>query len=231
MQEAELHSLLNFETYCTDSTAQLHSLNMTRISETIRESLQEIDTFMETRVKDASHGLTRVGEATMSVDEAIYWFQQHEWKPRLCIVALIVVTMFLLIGLMLSRNNIAYNPYMCVEMYLLVPAFCFLLILSALATYAFGAGAIVNADFCAGGTYPGSPQGTIEEIMSQQGVSPKDMLYQSFHYYAQVSTAECCGGRCIALPSVILTPIQYPHLFGAGMQRRESSIISRRVPT
>lgn len=208
MQSAALDSLLNLETVCPNFSStttttipwELSSLNMTSLSETIHSSLQEIDTFMETRVHDAEIGLTKVMHATAQVDTAMSWFEENEWKPRLYIVVLIVVTIFLLVGILLSRNNISFNPLECVTMYLLVPTFCVCLVLSALGTYGFGASAVINADFCAGGDYPGSPVGTIDAIMKQQGVSQSDITFQSFHYYVEVSGL-LCGWWFGSIPS------------------------------
>lgn len=189
MHSAELQSFFNLDTYCpnANAAAELSWLNITVLGEEVAISLQEIDDFMDTHVQNAEDGLIKVNDATNTVDDAISWFQANAWKPRLAIVVLVVMNVFLLIGLFLSRNNIVFNPYRCVEMYMLVPTFSVCLVLSALATYGFGAGAILNADFCAGGEYPGSPEGTIEEIMMQQGVSQQDVVYQSFRYYVEVS--------------------------------------------
>lgn len=196
MHTAQVHALLNMDSYCpnivgdnteTLSASELQALNITQMGETMRASLQEIDAFMDTRVYDANKGLSKVQEATDAVDQGIHWFQDNEWKPRLCAVVIVVLDVFLLIGLVLSRNNIAFNPYWCMMKCVLIPAFCVCLFLTALATYGFGAGAVMNADFCAGGDYPGSPKGTIEEIMNEQGVGPRDIMYQSFQYYVNVS--------------------------------------------
>lgn len=203
MHTAELDSLLHLETFCANvvvaNSTILSSLNMTSISETIHSSLVEMDAFMDTRVQDASIGFHKVKEATSQIDASIYTFEENEWKLRLCMVVLIVVNIFLLIGLLLSRQNIAYNPYLCVCMYVLVPSFCASLVLTTLATYGFGASAVVNADFCAGGDYPGSPIGTIDAIMQQQGVSQRDIMYQSFHYYVNVSVYFVCFTRWVWL--------------------------------
>ena len=43
-------------------------------------------------------------------------------------------------------------------------------------------------DFCAGGAYPGSPEGTVEDIFVHLGVSNTSLVYQSFVYYMDVST-------------------------------------------
>lgn len=42
-------------------------------------------------------------------------------------------------------------------------------------------------DFCSGGEDPGSPEGTVEDIVRQQRVSEQDLVYKSFMYYMNVS--------------------------------------------
>ena len=213
LQTAEVLLLLNLDTYCpnvvansTATTPELQSLNMSLVGETIRTSLQEIEKFMDTHLENAQNGLTKVKAATTTVEHGIVWFQQNAWKPRLCVVVLVVMNIFLLIGLFLSRNNIAFNPYHCVTMYVLVPSFAVCLALSAIATYGFGIGAVMNADFCAGGEDHGSPAGTIGEIMAQQGVCEQDVLYKSFRYYIDVSRENACRSvpRALALLSSCL---------------------------
>lgn len=155
-EQARVHltnvdALLHLDKFCpnavnnTVSNTTLQALNLPLIGETIQASFQELNTFMDTYVAEAQIGLQRVREASDSVDETIIWFQENEWKPRLLILILIVMNVFLLIGLMLSRNDIAYNPYICLLAYFLVPVFSVCLVLSAVATYGFGGAALMNA--------------------------------------------------------------------------------------
>lgn len=186
------HTLFhNTTTATTDLPWELSSLNTTSVKETIHSTLVNVNALMDTHVKHAQMALVQIQDATRLMDQAIDAFDANEWKPQLCIVVLVVVNIFFIVGVILSRNNIASNPYQCVASYVLIPTFATCLLLTTLATYGFGAGAVVNADFCAGGeynSYPrGSPVGTIEEIMTQQGVSPNDVVYQSFQYYVNVS--------------------------------------------
>lgn len=54
----------------------------------------------------------------------------------------------------------------------------------------------MTLDFCAGGAYPGSPEGTIEDIFVNQGVSKKNSLvHQSFAYYMDVSENVSAGAN------------------------------------
>lgn len=210
---------------------ELSSLNTTTLKETIHATLVQVNFLVDTNVQNAQTALVKVKEATQSMDQAINVFKANEWKPKLCMVVLVVVNIFFIVGVILSRNNVAYNPYQCVAAYVLIPTFCTCLLLMALGTYGFGAGAVANADFCAGGQYEsypsGSPVGTIEEIMKQQGVSPNDVVYQSYQYYVNVSTILY---GCIAYMSKCQHQ-QTSCLILVGMQGRESARLFRRVQT
>lgn len=203
LQSANIEEMLSFQQTCptlqhafhnTTTTHwpwELSSLNTSSLKETIHSTLTQVHVLMDTRVENAQTTFVQVKDATQFTDQAIYAFEVNQWKLKLCMVILVVIDIFLILGVLLSRNNIASNPYQCVARYVLIPTFCVVLILSALATYSFGAGAIVNADFCAGGDYTvypsGSPVGSMEEIMKQLGVRPNDVVYQSFQYYVNVS--------------------------------------------
>lgn len=72
--------------------------------------------------------------------------------------------------------------------WLLVPLFIALLVVSTVGTSSIGMAVSLNADFCSGGD-SSSPEGTIEEIILSKDVTVDDLSYQSFVYYMDVS----CG--------------------------------------
>ena len=148
---ADVDALLRLDNFCpnavnnTVSNATVQALNLSLTRESIQASFQGLNTFMDAFVNEAQIGVQRVREASDSLEETLIWFQKNEWMPCLLILILIVMNTFLLIGLMLSRNNIAYNPYICLLAYFLVPVFSVCLALSVVATYGFGGAVLMNA--------------------------------------------------------------------------------------
>ena len=146
VQKANVPTLLQVNTYCPNAAENnVQQFNLPIISETIRTGLEEIDKFMEEYVADAQVGLNRVSQASDYIDQTIYWADSNDWKPRLWVMFLNVINMFLIVGLIFSRNNIAYNPYRCLLTYFLVPVFVVCLILGVTSTCGFGGTAVVNA--------------------------------------------------------------------------------------
>jgi hypothetical protein len=100
---------------------------------------------MDFHVAHAQIGLLKVQHASETLDGTITSFQEKEWILRFLMLILIVMNIFLLVGMVLSIYNIAYNPYTCLLVYFLVPVFFVCLVLSAVATYGFGGAAVMNA--------------------------------------------------------------------------------------
>jgi hypothetical protein len=142
-----VHALLHLETFCPNAVnnTEWQTLNISSTGEAIRSAAQELDSFMNLFVADAQIGLLRGRDASESLDDTITWFQDKEWLLRFLILILLIMNTFLLIGLILSTNNIAYNPYTCLLVYFLVPVFFVCLVLSAVATCGFGGAAVMNA--------------------------------------------------------------------------------------
>jgi hypothetical protein len=83
---------------------------------------------------------------------------------------------------------------------LLVPVFTVVTVLLLIATAASGVATLLNADFCAGGTELGSPQGTVEDAILSFQYGSMDrrpvtgnvgLVYDSFVYYSSVSEKDC----------------------------------------
>jgi hypothetical protein len=172
----------------TNSTTSVFGQNISinDLTHGIQSTLEEIDTLINDNVHYAGIALATMSDMTKKVDETVDWIIANDWQPKMCLLTLNVINVALMIGVLISRNNVVHFPYKCMLVWLLVPVFVLLLILSALASSGFGLAVSVNADFCAGGAYPGSPEATINDIIFSFNITTNDLTYKSFQHYMQV---------------------------------------------
>jgi hypothetical protein len=107
-----------------------------------------------------------ITDTTSYIDETLQSFLRNDWWLKLVIMVLNVVNFLLLMNVYcLSKHNIIHPPTRMYVAYVLVPLFVVLVLAVWIITCVLGISAIVNADFCAGGPAPGSPQGTVEDAL------------------------------------------------------------------
>jgi hypothetical protein len=157
-----------------------------------------------------------VVETTVYIDSTMNWFLAHDWILKLILVLLNAVNILLLLSVYcLSKNNIFHNPTRAYLSWILVPLFATLAAFLLVFTLVTGITALVNADFCAGGSDPGSPHGTLEDVLlsvaqygdldrsamenylngtkdHDSGIPEKlGMVYQAVNYYTSVRIPRC----------------------------------------
>lgn len=110
--------------------------------------------------------LITVTETTGYIDSTMDWFLAHDWILKLILLLLNVVNILLLLSVYcLSKNNIIHDPTRAYQSWILVPLFTVLAVFLVIFTLTTGIIALINADFCSGGSDPGSPQGTVEDAI------------------------------------------------------------------
>lgn len=189
---------LDLTSYCplVSNSTFVQGTDTSSFAQNIRQSLSELSQFMEYEVASAKVGLSKVDQLTAYIDDAADWVFRHDWLCKLFVVVVNVVNLALLCGLLLSRKNIIFYPFKALLSFLLVPVFAIMTGISLLAACSTAMAAVLNADFCSGGEYPGSPEGTVEDIILKHGISTHDTVYRSFVYYMDVSCKECLSSWC-----------------------------------
>lgn len=159
-------------------------------SQLLTATLKDMDRLVEDTVVYARTGLLSVSTTTEQVDSWLDYFFENDWIPKLYLVALNVVNLFLIGGVILSRNNIIHHPYKCMLVWFLIPIFVGLLMMATVGASGLGMAASVNADFCAGGDTVSGPAGTLQDIILSHDVTKEDLSYRSFDYYMNACTTE-----------------------------------------
>jgi hypothetical protein len=189
----DVRAVLNFDSYCPNP--QLF-LNMTFFSSfgtnstngDIKLAFQDLDAFLAGDLVGAQTGFNNIASATRAVDDAANFVNANDWILKMFALFLNMIVAFFFAGICLSRSNCIHYPFRAMLSYILVPIFCLMLVVLSLATVGFGVATVTNADFCAGGDFPGSPEGTIHEVIRLHGMSEQDLLYNVFEYYVGVSS-------------------------------------------
>jgi hypothetical protein len=168
--------------------------------EAVESGTQELVKLYEDHVPENENGFVVITQVTKYVDESIDYFFAHDWMWKLLLMVLNVINVLMLLACyILSKNNLIHLPSRLYFSWLLVPVFTVATVLLLIATASSGVAVLINADFCAGGTETGSPQGTVEDaILSFQygSMDPRPvtgnvgMAYDSFVYYSSVSETD-----------------------------------------
>lgn len=186
LEDTKVHSLLNTSQLCPGAGSS-YLLNETGIIDAvddIQAAFAEMRIYLNREnLNDASADLREVLTISDDVDSFVGWITEKDWQPKMFVLFLSIFTVFMIIGAWCSRNNKSTEPLRCMLAYLITPAFVFVLFGGLVATCGIAAVTIMNADFCSGGDYPGSPEGTVMEILGEQGFVHGDKVYDSFAYY------------------------------------------------
>eukprot|EP00548_Thalassiothrix_antarctica_P011509 CAMPEP_0194163184 /NCGR_PEP_ID=MMETSP0152-20130528/79904_1 /TAXON_ID=1049557 /ORGANISM="Thalassiothrix antarctica, Strain L6-D1" /LENGTH=590 /DNA_ID=CAMNT_0038873155 /DNA_START=378 /DNA_END=2150 /DNA_ORIENTATION=+ len=193
--------LLDFEDYCpfladidTNVTSVIAndttSIMVSDLSKQLKSSISQYNEMVNNVLITAQKRLDNLGNSIKSIEGSIEYAMVNDWKPKMFLLVLNVVNLILIGGCIIVRNNIVHYPYKFFLVWLVVPFFIILVMIAAAATSGFGMVVSINSDFCSGGKYPGSPEGTMEEIILKHTSSVQDMPYKAFRYYMTDCTME-----------------------------------------
>lgn len=187
-------------------------------------------------VPSGTSGFGKIHEFAEQLDSSIDWFLNNDWKFKLFIMLLNVVSILLvMVVYIFSKNNIIHDPTRAFTTYFLLPALWVLTLCLMLLTGISGIAAVFNADFCQGGNDK-SPQGTLKDaILSfEYGILDSNielqgtmrLVYESFAYYSSVRTT-FLNLACHA-QSYDLVTSQLCWLFSTGLYDGRSALLLAR---
>jgi len=139
-----------------------------------RETVEELEDQLE-NIKEASEDFDRLVTPNNFAFVAVFWVM----------IAFAILTIVLICGVMAAGCNILPDGLRCFLQRVLQPLFTlcstifmFFVVLTCVL-------AIITADFCSGGAKPGSPTGTIYEILESQGMTQETTAYKVTLYYIE----------------------------------------------
>lgn len=167
--------------------------------DSLQSSLQQVERKAVAVLPTDMHAFASLQTLSQQTTQTIEWTMQNDWKLKMFLLVLNVITLFLLgIVYFVSRNNIIHPPTRAYTQWFLLPVFTALTVALLVITAVIGIAALVNADFCTGGgdAMAQSPQGTFKDAIRsfQHGSFEEEgelnshlqLAYDSFSYYSNV---------------------------------------------
>jgi hypothetical protein len=144
--------------------------------------------------------LEQITVVTHSIKNGIDSIYNHDWIVKLFAMILNICSVFMIIGVILAKSNIVWPAYRCWCIYILVPVFSLSLVALIYMTCIVAMIAMMNSDFCMGGSIAStssntsipiqfSPINTIHDMLRLKGYTEQSVLHQSFEYYGTVRSS------------------------------------------
>jgi hypothetical protein len=178
-----------------------HSLPSTFLSMSAHHgSAKDLYTALDLRLSPIQQGLLTAGEATQDLEDILEMLLENDWIPKFTLLILNIFTGFLVVGVLLSRNNIIFHPYQFSVTSFFMPTFILVLILLIFQTSLVAVISTFHGDLCAGTgsnvTAQPNIKGTIEEVITMYSTSKSDIIYQTFDFYQSVRYLQMCSLYC-----------------------------------
>ena len=171
----------------SDKIELLKDANINATLYSINNSLDLVKGYMaKHEVSKMKQHLIDVSETSERLFRLTNTYEVNDWLVKMIILTLCVFTIFMTTSAILNFGLYTSAALRRMNRMLIVPSFVVCVKITVLLTIVNFTFAIMNADFCAGGRSPGSPEGTVEEILFHRGIKPDDLTYQSFLYYRSV---------------------------------------------
>mmetsp|Transcript_2743 Transcript_2743/g.5913 ORF Transcript_2743/g.5913 Transcript_2743/m.5913 type:complete len:510 (-) Transcript_2743:255-1784(-) len=154
-----------------------------------KETVAHLDTlhdFVEDEMVEFQSFLGQVEDVTKSIDQSLALYGVSEWKVMIYVLPVITLSGLLLIGLLMAWFEVSFKEYQFLTKYVFVPLFGIVVALSWIVCSLFALLSVTNSDFCSGGAtanYSPSPEGTILEILNEQGVNPNSTVHAAVKFY------------------------------------------------
>jgi hypothetical protein len=199
----------------SDLNALLHALTATS-NKNVTAGIKSAESLLQSYDLESVAGtLYQVTNATDSVDDGINSLYSNYWILKLLIVIMDLVVIFIIVGILFTKDNTDFPAYQRFAALFLLPIFCLALVATVTGTCISVSMAMVNAgtwnrchffvrrrggsthrshrvlllysDFCAGGDGVSSPVGTIQQALVENGYHHDSIPYQALDYYGSVS--------------------------------------------
>jgi len=168
-----------------------------RMKDQYLDALEALEDFyLDKWLLDAKESIDRLWNTTVTVNETIedlnlsmiglYW------------IPLIIFTSILSLGTIMALIDTGEEEckfksperFQWLMKKIILPLFIFWAIGSWLMAVFTAVSATMNADICAGGTSPGSPDNTMMDYLARRGYSTEGVFYKSLQYYVRGCTTE-----------------------------------------
>ena len=194
LEEVDLNVLINATTYCPRVTPEDNDGSLFGILAKIEHVLPNITTaraqihaYTTTAERDGGTNtdLESLLNVTMQIERYLEIANDYDYTAKLFVLVLCVLCAFFVYGLVhlkCNRSNFGTQNFLA---FIITPLFSILVLAGIAFTGASSAVAILNADYCSGGIYPGSSEGTMEAVLIELGHTPGDIIFDGFVFYKE----------------------------------------------
>lgn len=170
-------------------------LAQTEITKTIQDNaglaidmLAVLGEFATKDLKKTEDGLQVANNVISNLDNAVEFVEEREWVGVGFVVPLVILTILMMIGVLLSFYERQNECYEFTLSWILLPMFLFWIVASCIFCGLMAISATVNADFC-GGT-ESTPDNTIFQALRSKGLNQSSTEFQIARYYLNQCTRE-----------------------------------------
>lgn len=192
LDEVDLNVLVNATTYCPRVTPEGEDGDLFDILSKIENSMDNISTtqaqihsYTATAEQDGgtNDDLGSLLNVTMQIERYLDAANDYDYTVKLFVLVLVVLCSFCVYGLIALRCNRSSIGTQRFLAYIILPLFTLVVLAGAVFTGAASSVAIMNADYCSGGIYPGSAEETMEAVLIELGHTPGNIIYDAFDFY------------------------------------------------
>lgn len=119
--------------------------SFTAVHNQFSKSLNDFSPVVNELIPDTIEILEAVTKATKEAEETVDYVQSHDWMLIMFLMVLNIINAFFLFGVFLTKNDLDYPVFQAFTGYLLIPAFCVVILASVGTSCLFAAAAISNA--------------------------------------------------------------------------------------
>jgi len=144
--------------------------------------LNQLGNFIFDNVAAVQTGIDSSLQTSADIDRQLSKVDINDWQSLIIIIPFVVLTSFLLVGLMMSTYRISPPWFTCLISWFFIPFFAVMVTLAYVASSLTALASVSNADFCSGGVEQ-SPDQTVRDILRTRGFSTNDIVSKSVYFY------------------------------------------------
>mmetsp|Transcript_7519 Transcript_7519/g.17226 ORF Transcript_7519/g.17226 Transcript_7519/m.17226 type:complete len:524 (-) Transcript_7519:455-2026(-) len=160
--------------------------NFDAMAQEAADLLGQLGDFINNDVVEVQKGIDRAQDTTQEIDDVLREIDADDWQSITVIIPYIIVPSLLVVAVMMAMFDATLEPYERAVVWLIMPLFMVIIVLTIFACAATSWAAVINADFCSGGADK-TPDATVREILDAQNFEQTDIVYESVVYY----TSQC----------------------------------------
>jgi len=180
LNQSSIDQSLNLNAFCAN-TELLNGTYYDSI-ETITSTIASVQAyFTKHEIPELKEDLSYMIESSDHLKDILVKYEENDWIAKMYAVFLGDFSLFLFGVAALNLARSAKPRLTAMISYVVLPSFCFLIVMGWAVFCIFTVGSVMNADYCHGGGV--GPTQTIHDGLLEHGIKQEELTFQSFVYY------------------------------------------------